>query len=78
MLFGRRYASHAQARPQLTVWYSGPAERAPDLPIEILLTELKAAAKLAEDLGARRVDAFAYAPGGPGYEDVKRHWYLNN
>ena len=38
------YASHAQARPQLTVWYSGPAARAPELPIEILLTELKAAA----------------------------------
>lgn len=77
VLFGRHYANHTPSRPQLSVWYSGPAAQAPELPIEILLTELRDAAELAEDLSARRVDAFAYAPGGPGYEDVKRHWYVN-
>ena len=52
------YASHAQARPQLTVWYSGPAARAPELPIEILLTELKAAAD-------RKRNPYWYSPGSP-------------
>ena len=75
VLFTREYGSKRACRPRLRVYYHGSALLAPVLPVEIVLSELRDAAKHMEELYLRRDDVYRYAPGGPGYEEVKRNWY---
>ena len=76
VLFGRRYDRKGPCEPNLSVWFHGPACDAPQLPIMILLNEVKSAETLKDDLLDRRNDVWDYAPGGEMYEEVKRGWYM--